>query len=249
MFGLGTRKAPWRRLVARADEARDAKRFAEAAALYTKALNLDPTLGGIHIQAGHMNKEAGAYDDAERHYEAAARLMPESAELALQFGHFYKTMRRFEDAARAYRRALELKPGWFVAEAELAGMRRDGWRGGEEAVEALRAQPVITLDDLGADIRPDNLKLAGLYDKLAPELLPRPLRDLMRHSGESVSIRQFGIRQNSFWGERSVARGVEAIRGVCVSPLRLLTVQAAVNGIVLHKGPLIGPFELEYEPD
>jgi predicted Zn-dependent protease len=42
-----------------ADVARDAKKYRKAAFLYEKALDRKPNDAAIHIQCGHMFKEAG----------------------------------------------------------------------------------------------------------------------------------------------------------------------------------------------
>ncbi|MET3828480.1 putative TPR repeat methyltransferase [Sphingomonas sp. PvP055] len=73
LVALGIR----RRLTRRADRARDARAFAEAAALYERVLRLTPQDARIHIQAGHMAKEAGDPVGAERHYRAAIAAAPE----------------------------------------------------------------------------------------------------------------------------------------------------------------------------
>ena len=75
-------------LIGRADAARDAGKFGVAAQLYDEALRLQPDLGPIHVQAGHMFKETGDPAAAERHYDKALRLMPDDADLALQLGAF-----------------------------------------------------------------------------------------------------------------------------------------------------------------
>ena len=196
-----------------------------------------------------MFKEAGEFAQAEFHYEQAALLMPDSAELALQFGHFYKTVGRLKEARASYVRAVNLAPGWDAAKAELAGFRKTGQRERGEIRRGKRSQPVIDPDELGPDGRPDDLKMATLYGKLAPEITPRSFRELLRYSNESIALRQFGVEQNTFWGHKQVARGVEAIRGICLSKALLLEVQARVNGVLTHRGPLKGPYELEYELD
>jgi ADP-heptose:LPS heptosyltransferase len=238
-----------RRFIARGDVARDVGRFRDAAVLYGEALRLTPWRGDIHIQTGHMFKEAGEFARAEFHYEQAALLMPDSAELALQFGHFYKTVGRLKEAWAAYARAIKLAPGWDAPKAELAALRKSGQRDRSQVRQGKRAQPVIDPDELGPDGPQDGLKLATLYGKLAPELMPRSMHELLRYSGESIALRQFGVEQNTFWGHKQVARGVEAIRGVCISKALLMEVQTRVNGILIHRGPLKGPYVLEYEPD
>ena len=48
---------------------------------------------------------------------------------------------------------------------------------------------------------------------------------------------------------RQIARGVEAIRGFCIATVPMLDVQVLVNGLTIHRGPIKGPYELEYEAD
>lgn len=249
LFNLLKTTVAWRWLLRRADHARDAKHYREASGLYRQVLQLRPNLGNIHVQAGHMYKEVGAYAEAEYHYLEAARLLPGSAEVALQLGYYYKVTGRPSDAFGSYLRAVEIEPHWPVPQQELANMRRGGWVDKIDDAPARRAQPTIVLEDLDPEERPNELMLANLYGKLAPELVPRAHRELLRYGDETVALRQFGVEQNTFWGRTRVARGVEAIRGVCISKERLSRIHASVNGIFIHVGVLKGPFELEFEPD
>src|ERR1044071_2827265 len=85
---------PAKALIARADRARNAGEFRNAAILYSEALSFDSRNAAIHIQCGHMFKECGDLVNAEAHYMAANRLHPDDADLALQLGHFYKVANR-----------------------------------------------------------------------------------------------------------------------------------------------------------
>ena len=193
-----------------------------------------------------MFKEAGEFEPAERHYRLAADLMPEDADLALQFGHFHKTIGRLADAQAAYARAAALAPDWEEPRKELRAMAAAGWRGaGDQALAPPPADPFLT----DPDRQPFDPKLALAYGRMAPEQLPRPFRTMLRRSEPSINIAQFGVHLNTFWGMKRVARGVEAIRGTCISTEPILHVTALVNGLTIHRGPLKGPYELEYEPD
>jgi ADP-heptose:LPS heptosyltransferase len=238
-------------LIERANAARDEKRFRDAAALYGEALRLEPSLGPIHVQAGHMFKEAGELQLAERHYQQALKLMPDDGDLTLQLGHFYKISGHLQKAHDFYARAAEYGPVSENAKAELQSFSKSGWIGPRQSkdVPAARGAPLIVADELDPEGRPDDLKLAMLYDRLAPALIPRPLRELLRYSDESIAIRQFGVEQQTFWGQKPVARGIEAVRGIIVSKAPVVELQARVNGLLVHRGPLKGPYELEYEPD
>lgn len=228
----------------RAALAQRERRFRDAAALYMEALSLDPHDGPIQVQAGHMFKEAGELEAAERHYLSAAALMPDDADLALQFGHLYKTMGRAFDAHGAYTRAARLAPEWDEPRKELEAMHLSGWRG---------ADGPDPLPDVSLVADPDRMpfdpKLALAYGRMAPEQLPRSVRHMVRRSEPSLNIVQFGVYLNTFWGMRRAARGVEAIRGFCISTEPLLEVTALVNGLTVHRGAMKGPYELEYEPD
>ena len=110
-------------LIARADAARGARDFKTAADIYSRVLAQDPTNAAIHIQCGHMNKEAGDLDAAEGHYLAARDLTPADADLHLQLGHFFKISGRKAEAAASYKKAADLLPDWPVPLAELAALR------------------------------------------------------------------------------------------------------------------------------
>jgi ADP-heptose:LPS heptosyltransferase/Flp pilus assembly protein TadD len=108
-----------------ADTARDNRKYIKAARFYEKALRHVPDDAGIHVQCGHMFKEAGELDRAELHYNKARLLMPNDPDLALQFGHFYKVAGRLDEAELSYRRAAELMPGAAEPVDELVGLIRN----------------------------------------------------------------------------------------------------------------------------
>jgi ADP-heptose:LPS heptosyltransferase len=116
-----------RRLISRANSARDARHFAVAAALYQEALELGHADPHIRVQCGNMLKDSGHFAEAERQYKLAAHELPDNADLALQMGHLYKLAGDMQLAEAEYRRALALKPGWDEAAKELianaGGMR------------------------------------------------------------------------------------------------------------------------------
>lgn len=129
--------SPWRAILRRrdgvdllireADESRNARRYRDAAELYLRVLAVQPDNGPIHVQCGHMLKEAGDYGRAELHYLCAEVLMPEDDDLALQLGHFYKVSGRAEEAVAFYRRAEKLRPGWSEPLRELAALGEVPW--------------------------------------------------------------------------------------------------------------------------
>ena len=202
-----------------ADAQRDRGRYALAAALYVQASVLRPQDPAIHIQCGHMLKEDGQLDAAEEHYEAALRLAPEDADLALQLGHFYKVAGRQEASEAAYRRALALRPGWDTPADELARL----------AVRSLQVTPTSANHPA--------------TDNLAPELFPRPYATAMQPRA-GLHIRRLGARQErTRWGVMPTLRGVEAIRGFCVSDTPIALLQIRLRDTLLHQEAILPPSE------
>lgn len=220
-------------LVGRADAARDSGRFREAAVLYEEALRLGAIGGGIRVQAGHMFKESGDLASAERYYLEAAKMMPGDSDLALQLGHFYKLAGRLRDAQLSYHRALQLRPGWEMPQRELAHLRDSGWA---PAVEDVPDRPVIPM---GFDPERDAKELIrhAAYKDLAPELMPVPVEELLHRNGESIHLRRLGRIERTYWGDQTTLRGVEAIRGFCISEEPIVEMQVLLNGVTVHRGP------------
>lgn len=247
-------------MIARADEARDAKRYRDAAALYDEALRMAPGNAGIHVQCGHMFKEAGVLPRAELHYAEASRLAPDDADLALQLGHFYKVAGRPQEASAAYRRAAALRPGWSAPVEELDYLRSVGLRDGEDqgAGEARDKAPLPPFDAAdpafraaaaapGPDEAAEALRLADAYDRLVPEIVPRTPYELLQVHDDGLLIRVMGRRERSYWGMLRTLRGVEAIRGFYNFSAPLTELQIRLNGLLVHRGPLRGGYVLQYE--
>ena len=205
-------------LIDRAGAARDVKDYRGAALLFAEALRLQPDHFGVAVQCGHMFKEAGDLVTAETHYLAAERLQPDDADLALQLGHFYKVAGRMDKAEASYRRALELIPGWSDPAGELLAMR------------GTARPPESVSQDAGLDM-----------DRLVPELFPRPEHELQRTYVDAVQIRQLGSRQErTRWGAMRTLRGVEAIRGFCISAEPVAEMSIHLDERVIHQGPVEG---------
>jgi tetratricopeptide (TPR) repeat protein len=91
------------RLIRRADKARDAGAHAEAAELYSRALDLTPARTDIRVQLRHMLKELRRCQAAEAAYRLALKQSPEEGDIHLQLGHLLKLTGRNEEAIAAYR--------------------------------------------------------------------------------------------------------------------------------------------------
>lgn len=97
-------------LVGRADAARDAKNWREAATLYRETLDLVPGDADIWVQYGHMMKESGALAEAETAYRKAISLRPRFSDTHLMLGHALKLKGALPEALASYRLAVELDP-------------------------------------------------------------------------------------------------------------------------------------------
>jgi len=206
-------------------------RYREAASLYAESLRLVPGRAGVHVQCGHMLKETGAYGEAEQHYAAADRLRPDDPDLMVQFGHLYKLTGRIADAERAYRRALALRPDWPVPAAERAHLAASGWL--EDAGDA-PAGVAPHADSAGASLR-----LAGRVAHLAPSLAPGALPAPPPFDPDHVEVRRLGRTEPGFWGDSRTVRGVEAIRGYCLSAEPVTELHIIMGGLTLHRGPVV----------
>jgi ADP-heptose:LPS heptosyltransferase len=248
----GSTEAPYfrrvfRHLVLRARIAQDEKRYADAATLYGEALRLSPRRANLHVQRGHMLKEAGQLEQAEHHYLEALRLTPDDANLHFQLGHFYKVAARIADAQRHYQQAARLKPEWEAPAHELDFLHRSGWRG--QFKEPADAQEFDVA--AGSSRRPEGFDglTPGQIARLVPSLAPRQPEDLRYTHDERIDIRRLGRHEVGFWGVRRTLRGVEAIRGFCISSTPLVDVQVVLNGVAIHRAPLKGGYSLKYEED
>ena len=222
LSGLGGSRPPGLRasrdLLGRADAARDSRDCAAAAALYEEALANQPGMAAIHIQAGHMFKETGRFQEAERHYLEASRLTPDDPDLALQLGHFYKVSGRPIERDAAYRRALELRPGWAPPRHELAEIRR--------------AEEPPPLDPAWAAAKTD----PGC---LAPELAPRLTIEAAQPRAKGVYIARLGaLRERGPWGLINTLRGVEAIRGHCMASSPISELRVELDDTLLSVSPV-----------
>ena len=215
-----TGNAVARELRRRATVSRDAHRYDLAAALFEEALRFAPGDQRTHVQTGHMYKEAGDLVQAERHYREAERLGPRTADLALQLGHFLKVAGRSDEAAAAYADALAMRPGWPAAADELT-----------------RISIALAEESAGGDFQQVD------PDEIVPELLPRSTT-LGAVPHDTLQVRRLGAsRMRSRWGMLKVLRGVEAIRGFCISSVDLKALQVLVDGALvwteaLHAHPL-----------
>lgn len=103
----------------RADAARDARRWPEAAEAYRAVLTMHPESAAIWIQYGHALKELGNSSEACSAYERARTLDPFNYDSSLHLGHMLKIMGENSRAIAMYGEALRLNPASAEALREL----------------------------------------------------------------------------------------------------------------------------------
>src|SRR5260370_13286327 len=234
IFNPATRKS--KHIIRSANAARDAQEYNRAALLYERALRLAPDNAAIHIQCGHMFKEAGQLASAEPHYLRAKQLKPDDPDLALQLGHFYKVAGRPKEAEGSYKRAIELDPAWVEPAIELAELYRTGWRNHENGL-------------VGNRVLPNSASLWGDAEVVVGEVAPRRRQSQLRGHAEEISINWLGRYERTHWGgTRSTLRGADAIRGFCISAVPIVELRAMLNGLRFYTGTLQS-YPLKYEKD
>jgi ADP-heptose:LPS heptosyltransferase len=258
VFNPRTRKN--RQIIREANLARDSKDYRRAADLYEQALRLVPDNAAIHIQCGHMFKEAEDLGDAESHYLQAKQLAPDDPDLALQLGHFYKIAGRLKEAELSYKRAIALKRDWAEPAQELAGLYRAGWgtrsewvtgrkdrdNRAEDSPDDANETARSELDNFAVDGAQEDWKRLHLDRNLIPELAPRPPESLLHAHNEEIQVRWLGRWERTRWGMRSTLRGVDAIRGFCISAMPIVQLRATLNGLRFCVMPVEG-YPLKHE--
>lgn len=229
--------------VRRADLARDSKKYRTAAALYEEALRLAPNDAAIHIQCGLMFREAGELARAEPYYRQAQQLAPDDPDVVVQLGHFYKVGARLREAELAFRKAAELDPDWPEPGRQLADLYRRGWRSREgqatterngaegSAVSVATGPETVSVYKFGWD----GSEVSRL---LVPELAPRTPESSLYPHNEEIQVHALGHRERTRWGLRNTLRGVDAIRGFCISAVPIVELRAALNGLRFCITPL-----------
>jgi len=216
----------WDSRVAAADRARDTGHFERAANLFCFALELRDDRG-IHIQAGHMFKEARLFEQAKKHYNIAYSQDPGDPEISFQLGHFYKTQEQYEDALEYYKAALILNPGWDGPLKEIENIESSGELRRERARKAILSSQAdefsefINIDDLENCIYDGSL-IAQSYEELT-----------ISHQPAFVPTRN-GTPQKTKWGTGLTIRGITALRGYIVSHTPLDHIEIYMDGKLLH---------------
>lgn len=139
--------------LAAGDNARDQRRWTEAAEAYRQYLALRPQDAGIWVQLGHALKESGFLDDAEAAYRKAIALDGAVADSYLQLGHALKLKGRRQDAGVAYARALSLDANNIYAREELVALGLDPAQAQAQTAAPASAAPADKVGALESQMR------------------------------------------------------------------------------------------------
>jgi tetratricopeptide (TPR) repeat protein len=160
-------------LIARGNEARDARLWADAAEAFKAALELDPSLDAIWVQLGHAQKEQGDLQSAEQCYRRALSLNPSSADTFLQLGHCLKLMGRIGLAVDAYMEAVARDPENADARIELEALSPSFAAERPPVVDGkLRTQDVMGIRSMMLALRASGAEGYELFHD--PVFRPRP---------------------------------------------------------------------------
>ena len=117
---------------------------------YRKALDLDPTLVGAHLQIAILlltnSTEADAWREALGELQEELKLDPRSAQAEYEVGEVYRKHGQLDDAVAAFRKALEFNPSATPVRLSLAkALLAQGEK--QEALEALQPAEKTDPDD------------------------------------------------------------------------------------------------------
>jgi len=107
------------RLILGAGAALRAERYAEAAALYRRAIGIAPGNAEMHCNLATALKATGAASEALAHYRVAVEFKPELTEAWYNLGLLYAEACELEAAEACYREALARNPGFREAQSSL----------------------------------------------------------------------------------------------------------------------------------
>ena len=159
----------------RADQARDAGRWSQAAEDYRRYLALNPEDASIYVQRGHALKEAGQLAAAAEAYREAARLAPADFDAWLHLAHLLRRTGPREDSLSAFARAWLL--GHRTVELVEAMKNAAGYRLDEvrEAFESERRDAGIDPPDFATEL-----------DRIAPVVTHLAAPTVRRGAGRAL---------------------------------------------------------------
>jgi tetratricopeptide (TPR) repeat protein len=121
-------------------------RLEEAAALYERALRIDPSLVAAHLGLIPIYGSLGRDQDADRHYREGLALDPHLEAAHYHHGLLLARRRQYAEAEASFRKALEINPFYAESARALGGLLLDQGRM-EEALAQFRKAVESRPDD------------------------------------------------------------------------------------------------------
>jgi ADP-heptose:LPS heptosyltransferase len=196
-------------------------------------------------------RDAGLDDDdlelAKRAQQALAQWWADDKHEWQALGDILAYDGRHDESCAAFRQALRIDPGDDHANASIAALesgdfsrlRNRGGFGTPDHRRAKRAARRHSGVQPRADHRADIARLdePDIFERLAPELAPREAPRHRYDPGRPLHIRRLGARRaRSGWGLLPLLRGVEAIRGLCVSAVPFTELRITLGDRTLYRG-------------
>ena len=166
------------------DEARDARRWSDAASSYEAYLQHKAEDVEIRIQLGNCLKEDGRLPEALEAYQTALKLDDKNADGFLQLGHALKLLHRQDEAARAYEKSLNLEPAGNPALAEVLALGMPAESTGLGVVSSKTPTIYVDVTDL-IDYLRVNLSLSGIQ---------RVVSNLIVHASDDDASSRWPVR-------------------------------------------------------
>ena len=95
------------------------EKWAEAEALFRKAINLDPNNARLHVSLGYLLIKQKKYTEAEAEYRKAISLNPNYALAHNNLGNELRRQGKYTEAEAALRKAISLNPNYALAYTNL----------------------------------------------------------------------------------------------------------------------------------
>jgi len=86
------------------------KQYSQAADLFRKAANYNPSDGYVYYNAGEAHLFSNNYAEAEKAYNQAQVLLPRNATIFQRLGFLYEKQKKWDQAEKAYNQSLTLLP-------------------------------------------------------------------------------------------------------------------------------------------
>jgi tetratricopeptide (TPR) repeat protein len=116
------------------------KRYPEAAAMFDKAIKIEPAVSCYYINMGNLLVESGSDEPALAFFEKGAVLDPNNHDAYLGQGIVLNSQRRFDEAVVKLRKAVDLQPSNADLHRFLGVALKDAGRDEEARMEFIESE-------------------------------------------------------------------------------------------------------------